>query len=267
MVSISILCFNRWDVTKRCLLSIARHTGHVDDLEILVLDNGSTDRTPREIKRWAAGDGRLRVLTEPENRGVILAKARTFRESRGDIFVSLDNDCWVGPRWLELLTAPLKKALVFGGQSELIAQVGRSGAFGTLGHTGIGHHGGRLDYIDGSCFAIRKDAAEQVGGVVDTAFDFAYCEDPDLSLRLRKAGWGITTVDVPIHHQEHQTAHHSGPVLGKRLKECAEKNHRLLLKRWGGYVKTGRFGHPGEPAVSHRKGGEGDRCVNDCLTY
>lgn len=266
MISISILCFNRWDVTKRCLESILVHTRDAKtEIEILVLDNGSTDRTPRELANWAHVDRRVRVLTEPENRGVILAKARTFRESRGDIFVSLDNDCWVGPRWLELLTAPINRRPSAG--LPIIAQVGRSGAFGTLGHTGIGHHGGRLDYIDGSCFAVRKDAAIQVGGVVDTAFDFAYCEDPDLSLRLRKAGWLIAVVNTPVHHQEHQTAHHSGPVLGKRLKEAAEKNHRLLLKRWGGYVKTGHFGHPGEPAVSQRKEGEGDRCkINDCLT-
>lgn len=47
-VSIVIPAWNLWDMTLRCLESLARHTAP-DHLEVIVVDNGSTDATVTEL--------------------------------------------------------------------------------------------------------------------------------------------------------------------------------------------------------------------------
>lgn len=251
LYTISIICHNHWGMTQKCLASVLRHAPGPERCEILVTDNGSGSPTRRGLAEMAVQDKRITILQNAKNEGVILPKNRAIERARGQFFVSLDNDCEISAKTLGSLVAPMV-------QDPGVIQVGRLAGFGTLAPAGVGHRGRRLDYIDGSCFAVRAEPARRLG-LCDPAFVFAYCEDSDFSLRARKAGWRITVVDAGVIHHEHQTAHGTP---GLDLRRYWAENHKTLAARWAGYIQTGRFGHPGEPEIPPEFGPGGETCRN-----
>jgi glycosyltransferase involved in cell wall biosynthesis len=72
------------------LASLCRQT--VDDLEILVVDDGSTDGTRREVERAARADRRIRLLALDRNRGQAAALNAGLEEARGRWLALLDAD-------------------------------------------------------------------------------------------------------------------------------------------------------------------------------
>jgi len=63
-----------------------------DDFEIVVVDDGSRDGSPREIGRRAALDPRVRVVTHPANRGYGAALRSGLRHARGELVFFTDAD-------------------------------------------------------------------------------------------------------------------------------------------------------------------------------
>lgn len=103
------------------LTCMRNEEGHVDGVmeavirqlrdgdEYLVVDDGSTDATRTEIQRWAARDGRVRVLDGP---GINLSAARNlgFRGARHGVVVCTDAGCLPADGWLDALRAPFGEA-------------------------------------------------------------------------------------------------------------------------------------------------------------
>lgn len=90
--------------------------------EILVVDNGSTDDTPRLLAEIVAAQPRT-VRAVCENRaGLSAARNRAVREARGDLLLFLDDDALPAPGWLEAYVAGLRgaRAAAAGGPVEPI---------------------------------------------------------------------------------------------------------------------------------------------------
>jgi dolichol-phosphate mannosyltransferase len=62
------------------------------DWELLLVDDGSVDKTREIAARFADRDERVRVVTHPQNRGLGAALATGFANARGDIVITLDAD-------------------------------------------------------------------------------------------------------------------------------------------------------------------------------
>lgn len=80
------------------LASIAAQT--FEDFELVIVDDGSTDGTPRIVEEWARRDPRLRVFTEPA-RGIVPALERGRDAARGDFLARMDADDVAEPTRLE----------------------------------------------------------------------------------------------------------------------------------------------------------------------
>lgn len=93
LVSVVIPVYNKADVVARALRSVCAQT--FADLEILVVDDGSTDASLAAIA--AISDPRIRVLTQP-NRGESAARNRGIQSARGRFVAFLDAD----DEWLPL---------------------------------------------------------------------------------------------------------------------------------------------------------------------
>jgi Glycosyl transferase family 2 len=62
------------------------------DLELIVIDDASTDRTPEIIGEWARRDGRVRGIALPENRGASFALNAGLDAARGEYIARQDAD-------------------------------------------------------------------------------------------------------------------------------------------------------------------------------
>lgn len=62
------------------------------DFELLIVDDGSTDRTPEILRAWAQRDARIVVITSPENQGVSAALNVGLRHARAPYIARLDSD-------------------------------------------------------------------------------------------------------------------------------------------------------------------------------
>jgi glycosyltransferase involved in cell wall biosynthesis len=80
----------------------------VDDLEILAVDDGSTDGTADRVREAAGGDGRIRLLALGRNRGQAAALNVGLLESRGRYLALLDADDEATPERLALQIAALE---------------------------------------------------------------------------------------------------------------------------------------------------------------
>ena len=75
-----------------------------DDFEIIVVDDGSRDRTAEIVSQLAANDPRVRLQRHGRNRGYGAALATGFRATRGDFVMFMDADRQFDVRDLRLLT-------------------------------------------------------------------------------------------------------------------------------------------------------------------
>jgi len=98
-VSVVVPAYNEEQVIGRCLDSLVAQT--IDALEIIVVDDGSDDRTP-----VIAGSRGVSVLRVPHG-GPALAKNLGAAEARGDVVVFVDADLVAEPNALERLTRPI----------------------------------------------------------------------------------------------------------------------------------------------------------------
>ena len=100
MVSISIIlpCFNCQDFIGLAIDSVKWQS--YTDWELLIVDDGSTDRSHEIIREHAADDRRIRVFTQ-QNGGVSKARNLALANARGDFLALLDADDWLPPESLQ----------------------------------------------------------------------------------------------------------------------------------------------------------------------
>ncbi len=92
LVSVIIPAYNAAGFIRQALRSAREQT--YAHLEILVVDDGSTDATPRIVQEIAARDERVRLLSQP-NRGVAAARNLAIERSSGAFIAPLDaDDLW-----------------------------------------------------------------------------------------------------------------------------------------------------------------------------
>ncbi|MBR3475178.1 MAG: glycosyltransferase family 2 protein [Oscillospiraceae bacterium] len=82
----------------RCLDSLTAQT--MQDIEILMIDDGSTDESGEICAAYAARDGRFRLIRQ-ENRGLFGAWNRGLDEAGGEYLMFVDGDDWVEPDFCE----------------------------------------------------------------------------------------------------------------------------------------------------------------------
>jgi glycosyltransferase involved in cell wall biosynthesis len=106
LVSVVIPAYNRANVIEEAIRSVQSQT--YQDYEILVVDDGSSDSTPRILKRLTQEDARIKYLQHPTNLGAQAARNTGIRASKGRWIAFLDSD----DRWLpQSLKARLGLAL------------------------------------------------------------------------------------------------------------------------------------------------------------
>jgi glycosyltransferase involved in cell wall biosynthesis len=104
-ISVVIPCYNEVGTIEAILDAV--RASEIQDKEILVVDDASTDGT-REKLRSVEGEANLRVIYHERNRGKGAALATGFRAATGDVVIVQDADLEYDPREYPKLLAPIR---------------------------------------------------------------------------------------------------------------------------------------------------------------
>lgn len=94
MISVIVPVYNVEKYLRQCLESLSAQT--LDDIEIIIVDDGSPDGCPAICDEYAAKDARMKVVHK-ENGGLLSARKAGFAASKGDYIGFVDGDDWVEP--------------------------------------------------------------------------------------------------------------------------------------------------------------------------
>ena len=90
-VSVVIPIYNTEQYLRQCLDSVVGQT--LTDIEVICVDDGSTDGSPPILAEYAAQDSRFQIMTQ-ENAGPGAARNSGLRVSSGEYLIFLDSDDW-----------------------------------------------------------------------------------------------------------------------------------------------------------------------------
>ncbi len=106
LVSIVLPVYNGDDYVEASIKSVLSQT--YKNFELIIVDDGSTDRTPEIVDSCAEKDHRIRVIHQ-ENRKLPRTLSRGFREARGELFTWTSADNIMHPQFLEKFVGEMKK--------------------------------------------------------------------------------------------------------------------------------------------------------------
>ena len=163
------------------------------ELEVVVVDDGSTDRTAEVVE--ALGSGRVRLIRQ-QNAGKPAALNTGIGAAQHDLLVLVDGDTVFEPDALVALVAPFGQPKV-GAVSGNTKVGNRRGLLGRWQHIEyvLGFNLDRRMYdvlqcmptVPGAIGAFRRRTLEEVGGVSNDTL----AEDTDLTMAICRAGWRV----------------------------------------------------------------------------
>ena len=191
-LSFVVPAYNEEAYLPACLESILAQTLELgDEVEIIVVNNASTDRT-RDV---TFGYPRVRVIDEPR-KGLTYARQAGFAASTGMLIANVDSDSRLTAGWVEQVLATFAaepKIVALSGPfiyydlttgQRVSVQVFYAVAFMVYALNRYVLRAGSM--VQGGNFVLRRDALEQIGGF-DTAITF-YGEDTDIARRMNRVG-------------------------------------------------------------------------------
>jgi GT2 family glycosyltransferase len=257
--SVIIPVFNKVEFTFQCLRSLLREVDF-RETEVIVVDNGSTDRTRELLSHFR---GFVRVVANAENRGFVDACNQGAEAARGRHLVFLNNDTVVLPGWLEALVETAERDERAGAVGSLFLYPdGRIQEAGSViwsnGET-FKYGWGRspedrrftfareVDYCSGASLLIRRELFEQLGGF-DQRYAPAYYEDTDLCMGVRSLGYRVVYQPASrLYHFEGATAGTDPRAGYKRFQVI---NRDRFYEKWRDVLA--RDHHPEDPARVER---------------
>lgn len=199
-ISIVIPTFNGASRIGNCLNALLQQTAG-RDVEILVVDDGSTDNIAEVVMGYRG----VRLITQI-NAGPAAARNHGAREARGTILLFTDDDCVPTHGWLDAMLAPFNDPEVVGAKGIYCTHQKRLAArFVQIEYEDKYHLMAGLstiDFIDTYSAAFRRDRFLEMDGY-DTSFPVACAEDVELSYRMSARGWKMKFVPAAVVYHTH----------------------------------------------------------------
>jgi GT2 family glycosyltransferase len=227
--------------TRACISALMRHTLDDSSVELIVVDNGSSDGTEDYLRSL---HGRVKSLRIQQNLGFAKACNQGAAASAGEFLVFLNNDTLPHEGWLNALLDVIRS-------DRSIAVVGSKLLYpnGTIQHTGVvfadwpgtlnplhiyagerdGTYANRqrdFQAVTAACMLVRRSIFLELEG-----FDEAFLnssEDVDFCLRVRARGYRVVFAPRSI------LTHYESKTPGRHRHD--EENVRLLNERWAAHV-------------------------------
>ena len=257
--SVIIASWNRKKDTLETLESLVRSTIHDFQLEIVVVENGSTDGSVAALRKFQITNSKfqMKIIENKENLGFAEGNniGMRYALSHGADFIILLNDDTIVDR--NLIFQLVKAAQVYGKAGIISPKIYFAKGYEfhkdryqkqDLGHViwsaggdidwdnvyasnhgvdevdcGLFDNVREFDFATGCCALIKRKVLEKVG-LFDPKY-FAYFEDADLAQRVKKAGWQV--LFFPDAHLWHKVSQSSG--IGSDLNDYFITRNRMLF--------------------------------------
>jgi len=198
--SIIIPTFNGAARIGYCLEALAKQAEGTG-IEILVVDDGSTDDTAKVAGRYPS----VRVITQ-KNAGPAAARNRGAREAQGRVLLFTDDDCIPLPNWIDAMQDCFRDPEIVGvkgvyrtRQKSLAArfvQIEYEDKYRLMANLSS------IDFVDTYSAGFIRDRFLEMNGY-DTSFPVACAEDIELSYRMSARGWKMKFVPAAIVYHTH----------------------------------------------------------------
>jgi GT2 family glycosyltransferase len=232
-ISLVILNYNGEQWLDRCLESICRQTA-VERLEVIITDNGSTDRSREISERYAPRLPRLNFINNGKNLWYCEANNIGAADARSPLVFILNNDLWLEPDCVEKV---LKGVAVHPDYQLFATRVLNydDNTYQGMGGIGFDLFGIGAETVDsqtptemfsvhGCSFVIRKDFFFKVGAYPPELL--IYGDEFDLGWRIWVAGGrGISIPDAQVHHRGAAVVNPAGGTKAVELRTNAMKRY------------------------------------------
>ncbi|MBF0567057.1 MAG: glycosyltransferase family 2 protein [Nitrospirae bacterium] len=239
LVSVVVVCLNGLEISRRCLRGL--FSQEYGAKEIIVVDNGSSE----DIETMVKSDfPQALFLRLDKNLGFAGGYNRGIEMARGKYVAIINNDALASPLWLKSLVEAAEKDESIGSVASVIFDGNRPGVIDSCG-VGIALDGMSRQVMRGErlygtitekevlapsgCACLYRLSALRRTGAFDESF-FAYCEDTDLGLRLRWAGF--RSVIAPGAVVEHAYSMTTGKFSLKKVFYVERNHYWLALKNF-----------------------------------
>jgi glycosyltransferase involved in cell wall biosynthesis len=201
-VTVAIPCYNGEEYINQVIESILNQTRSSD--EILVIDDGSTDKSANLVERYAKRHERVKLISHYENKGIAFARNTALQHAENDVIVYIDVDVQADPQFIASILNEYT--------DEKVAGVGGQGIESNIRNVydrwrklhasqGSGSQIKRnTGMLWGLCSSYRRKVLAEIGG-----FDTFYrtnAEDVDIGIRIRGAGYRLVySPDAIVYHQ------------------------------------------------------------------
>ncbi len=248
-VEIVVCVHNALDDVRRCLASVVSETDR--PFGLVLVDDGSDAATSDYLRWWSALHPTAQLIRrDAPPHGYTLAANAGMRATSADVVVLLNSDTIVTPGWLDRILdafAELPEVGIAGPLSNAatLQSVPSLREDGRWARNPLGPHLTpalaaalvaaesdrrlpRFPFINGFCFAIRREVLNAVGEFDELLFASGYGEENDFSQRAREAGFDLAIVDdAYVYHAESRSYGDDGKAL------VAKKNYETFRAKHG----------------------------------
>jgi glycosyltransferase involved in cell wall biosynthesis len=260
-VSIIIPTYNRCASLRNTLLSLFHQTYPADQIEVVLVDNGSTDGTQNMVRSLAA-PYQMRFVTVIKQKPFESSRIRNIgiREANGDFIIFLDSDMVVPPRFVEQhmafhLSAPgvaVLGKMIYLESNESLSDSVILGTFAAekLGPARVAgdtvqrflEHSGNLpqylrpwDFCIAANFSVSRESIEQAG-MFDEAMDGDLPAAADIAYGLQMYSKGIRLVygraAIGFHQRNHALTMAEDPQYFHQRRDSVWAQEERVHNRW-----------------------------------
>lgn len=223
-----------------CLASLLDQSYPADRIEVMVVDNASTDSTTEIVSELFPN---VKLIASSRNLGFARANNLAIRRTDADFIALVNADAVLERTWLERMVEGMTSdpTIAVGGckiyyPDGLLQHVG-----GIIHGNGLTDHQGAfeadvgqydeprdVDYVTGAAVTLRREALRELGSLPEEYF--LYYEETELCVRARKAGYRV--VCFPDAVATHHEAYGSGRLSSKFLLRYHRSRLRFIVRNY-----------------------------------
>jgi GT2 family glycosyltransferase len=261
-VSVIVVTYNNIELTRACIDSLDEYSQY-EPVEIIVVDNASSDGTPAFLADWVANGQNRRLILNDDNRGFAAANNQGLAVANGEYLVLLNNDTYVTPGWIRTLVRHLQRDKTIGLIGPVTNNIGNEAKI-DIAYDGMDEMrlksaaytrrrlGQTYPLRTAAFFCVMMPRAtyERVG-TLDEAFGRGFFEDDDYCRRIDQLGLRVVCAeDVFIHHQLSASFN---KLKQQDRQKLFEDNKKIYEAKWGVWVPHAYRGHEspaqGQPEI------------------